>query len=204
MKKQISKYLSNLMEQKGNPSSLELFKEEKDYVEKNELLEVLSSESITIVEKEAAFRFSDAYIERSDKESEELISEEEEAFLNQPIHYLKEHMNEFIYLESSWFELIGVDAVSFEVDDVFRTYDVMLGLKQQKKLEARIKEFLKYELNGDEAKFDLMFNPEDGLWNLNFDLNSVEGFTEDMKFGEAFQIIYALLFKLVETLEEAK
>lgn len=204
MRKQLSQYLLNLIQQKGNPSSIELFKEEKAYIEKYNLLNELVKEPISIVEKEESLRFEDSYIERSDKESEELIAEEGQAFLNQPINYLKEHMNEFIYLESSWFELIGVDAVSFEVDDVFRTYDVMLGLKQQKKLEPRIKQFLENELNGDEAKFDLMFNPDDGLWNLNFDLNSLEGFKEEITFGEAFQVIYSLLFRLVETLEETK
>ncbi|WP_442593850.1 branched-chain amino acid aminotransferase [Neobacillus sp. D3-1R] len=199
MKKQMSQYLSNLIQQKDNPSIIELFKEEKDYVERNDLLSELSGEPITIVEKDSALRFADAYIERSNKETEELISEEGQPFLSQPIRFLKENMNEFIYIESNWFELIRVESVSFEVDDVFGTYDVMLGLKQPKKLESNIKQILENELDGDQAKFDLMF--EDGMWNLNFDLNSVKGFHEEMNMGEAFQTIYVFLFKLVETLE---
>lgn len=74
-------------------------------------------------------------MERSNKESEELISEENSAFLSQPIEYLKKNKDEFLYFESQWFELIGVEALSLEVDDVFGTYNAMFGLKFQKKWE---------------------------------------------------------------------
>jgi hypothetical protein len=178
---------------------LELHKEEKEYVEKHGLIE----ENITLIEKEADLRFSDAYIERSEKETEEVIGVEGQDFLNQPINYFKKHMNEFLYIESNWFEIIGVDAVSLEVDDVFRSYDVMLGLKLQKKYDRNIKEYLKEELR-DEAKFDLMFSADEGIWSLNFDLDSVEGFHEEMTIGEGYRLIYQFLFKLVEAVEAGK
>lgn len=152
-------------------------------------------------EKDANMLFSHAYIERSSKDTETMIAEESSSFLNEPIDYLKKHKNEFIYMELSSFEQIKVEAVSLEVDDVFGTYDVMLGLKLQKKYERYIKNFLNTNLTGDEAKFDLMFSHDDGLWNLNFTLNYVEGFHEELTIGEAFQLIYSFLSKLVEKAE---
>lgn len=200
LKKQIIQLISDMADQqKLAGKEIELFKEEKEYVEKHQLL----PSDFTLVEKDSSSRFSDAYIERSDKESEEVLAEEGSAFLNQSIDYLNKHMNEFIYIESDWMELIGVDSVSLEVDDVFRTFDVMLGLKLKKKIESSLKDYLIKELNGDKSKFDLMFNQEDGLWNLNFELNSVDGFNKEMTIGEAYQLIYRLLFKLVETVEES-
>jgi hypothetical protein len=192
LKNQVKNFISSM-------EKPELFKEEKEYAEKYLLL----PDSVSIREKDPDSRFLEAYMERSDKESEEVIQVEDESFLKQPISTLKKQMNEFIYLESNWFELIGVDAVSLEVDDVFGTYDVMLGLKLQKKMESLIKAELNDSLK-DEAKFDLMFSGDDGLWNLNFDLNSVEGFKEDMTIGEAFQLIYQFLFSLVAAVEENK
>lgn len=105
-------------------------------------------------------------------------------------------------MESKWFDLIGVDAVAFEADDVFGTYDVMLGLKLQKKFEPSIKEFLQNSLHNDGAKFDLMFDQGDGLWSLNFALNFVEGFNEEMSMREAYGLIYQFLFKLDEAVEQ--
>lgn len=195
LKNQLKNVITNMV----NGGKLELYKEEKKYVEKHGLIEG----NITLIEKEADSRFSDAYIERSDKETEEVIGVEGQAFLNQPIIYFKKHMNEFLYLESNWFEIIGVDAVSLEVDDVFRTYDVMLGLKLQKKYDRSIKEYLKVELS-DEAKFDLMFSADEGIWSLNFDLDSVEGFHEEMTIGDGYRLIYQFLFKLVEAVEAGK
>jgi hypothetical protein len=194
LKDQIEQYIS---EQKNNPNgTITIFKEEKEYVEKNQL-----ADDLQLSEKDASVRFTDAYIERCDKETENMIKNESSSFLSQKLDYLKKQKNEFIYLESNWFDLIGVEAVSVEADDVFGTYDVMLGLKLQKKFEKTLKENLNNQLHGDEAKFDLMFSLEDGLWNLNFPLNYVEGFHEEITIGEAFQLIYRFLFQLVEAVE---
>jgi hypothetical protein len=195
----LNKQMKNLIASVDDLQNLELFKEEKDYLLKHGLIE----EDTDLVEKSPELRFLDTYIERSNKESEEVIGEEGHTFLEQPLDYLKKHMNEFIYIESNWFEIIGVDAVSLEVDDLFGTYDVMLGLKIQKKFEPSIRMFLKDHL-GDEEKFDLMFSLDDGLWNLNFDLDSVEGYSETITLGEAFRLIYQFLFRLAEAVEEGK
>ncbi|MGX6443265.1 branched-chain amino acid aminotransferase [Neobacillus sp. K501] len=141
--------------------------------------------------------FENAYIERCNKETETMIATESNDFLEQTITYLKEHKNEFIYMESNIFEEIGVEGLSLEMDDVFGTYDVMLGLKLQKKFEKPLKEHLNAHLHGDEAKFDLMFSHEDGLWDLNFTLNYVDGFSDEISLSGAFEIIYRFLSKLV-------
>ncbi|AGK53321.1 hypothetical protein [Bacillus sp. 1NLA3E] len=199
LNKEMKKYISEIMgEQEASPKTIELYKEEKEYIEKNHLIEA----EVNLIEKNSASRFADAYIERGDKEQEEVIAEETAPFLEQPIDYFKKHKNEFIYVESKWFDLIGVDAVAFEADDVFGTYDVMLGLKLQKKFEPSIKEFLQNSLHNDGAKFDLMFDQGDGLWSLNFALNFVEGFNEEMSMREAYGLIYQFLFKLDEAVEQ--
>jgi hypothetical protein len=152
-------------------------------------------------ETNSGIQFTEVYIERCSKESETMISNETVEFLSHPLVYLKEHKEEFIYLESNTFEQIRVDAVSLEADDVFGTYDVMLGLKLQKKVEKMLKEKLETSLLGDGAKFDLIFSQDDGLWNLNFALDYVEGFQENITLGVAFQLIYQFLSDLVETVK---
>ncbi|MEH7118120.1 branched-chain amino acid aminotransferase [Neobacillus vireti] len=197
LKEKIQKYISEY----GSQSTTEgvvLFREELEYAEQNQL----AGES-HLVEKDANTRFADAYIERCDKETENMLKNESSLFLSESLQYLKKHKNEFIYLESKWFDFVNVEAISLEADDVFGTYDVMLGLKLQKKYDQKLREFLNGQLHGEEATFDLMFSNEDGLWNLNFALNYVESFREDMTMGEAFQLIYHFLFKLMEAVEKA-
>jgi hypothetical protein len=196
LKDKLKKYI----EDNPHGGKLAIFAEERDYIEKNLLVDNLNG----FEEKDSNARFEDAYLERCDKETENMLAQESSVFLNQPIDYLKKHKNEFVYIESIWFELISVEAVSIEADDVFGTYDVMLGLKLQKKHDKTIKEYLNNHLQSDEAKFDLLFSGEDGLWNLNFALNYIEGFNEEMTIGEAFQLIYRFLFILGETVEEKK
>jgi len=198
LKEKIKKYISE-KESQSTTEGVVLFREEIEFAEQNQL----AGES-HLVEKDATTRFADAYIERCDKETENMLKNETSAFLSEPLDYFKKHKNEFIYFESKWFDFVNVDAISLEVDDVFGTYDVMLGLKFQKKYDKQLKEYLNVHLSGEEAKFDLMFSNEDGLWNLNFALNYVEGFREEMTVGEAFQLIYHFLFKLVEAVEPAQ
>lgn len=193
LKKQMEIYISKALRE----TKVELFKEEKEYAERHHL-----AKDFTIVEKENITRFADAYIERCNKENEELISEESAAFLLQPLEYLKINKSEFLYLESSWFELIGVETLSLEVDDVFGTYNALFGLKFQKKIGNVLKAYLNNELQGGIGTYSLMFNQDDGLWDVNFSLNSVEGFKEEMSLGDALGLIYHFLFILVETIEE--
>ncbi|MFC3885995.1 branched-chain amino acid aminotransferase [Bacillus songklensis] len=207
MKQHIAEVIKVKEEQQAlqgeNKVELAMYKEEMNYVKKYDLLSDDIKENIILVEENPISRFSDAYIERVHKESEEVIAKETPAsFLTQPIQFLKQHKNEFIYLESHSFEMVKADAVSVELDDIFGFYNVMLGLKLQKKLETTLKTYLSNNLHGDELKFGLMFNQGDGLWDLNFALNYVEGFKEDMSIGEAYSLIYRFLFKLVEAAEE--
>lgn len=145
--------------------------------------------------------FTDVYIERCDKESETMIANESQSFLTQSIEYFKNHKNEFIYLESDNLDKIKVDATSLEIDDVFGTYDVLLGLKLQKKFDPAIRTYLQTHLHGEHAKFELMFNQGDGLWDLNFALNYVDGFKEDMTIGEAFDLVYSFISGLIQSIE---
>ncbi|WP_044336935.1 hypothetical protein [Rossellomorea aquimaris] len=177
--------------------SVALFPQEKEFALKHELVDAGK-----IVTPESSSRFKEAYIERCEKETEELIAQESFHFLNHPITYLKKHKNEFIFLELEWFDMIGVDAVSIEVDDVFGTYDAMLGLKLQKKYRSEIEQYLDKTLKG-ESSYDLLFNGEDGLWDLNITLNDIPDFHEELTMLAAYELIYDFLFHLLQTVDEA-
>lgn len=196
LKNKIKDYFSEeITKQKSD--TIKTYKEESNYAKKYQLLE----SNYSFSEREPNSRFTNAYIERYDKETEELLGEEKASFLDQPINYLKIHKNEFVFLESDWFDMVGADSVCLEVDDLFGTYEVMLGLKLQKKYEGAIKSYLASELIG-EKKFSLLFSQADGLWDFNFALNNVSEFHEEMTIGEAYRLIYSFLFKLMETVEE--
>lgn len=199
MKQYISSEVMGEAEQ-ATPSliTVEIYQEEKEYINKYKLI----SNDVTFIEKDPKTRFQNASIERCDKATEETLSKESFAFLEQPIDYLQKQKNEFLFLESDWLELIGVDAILLEMNDVFGTYSVMVGLKMQKKLGQSLKEYLRKELNGDKGRFELIFNQNDSLWDLNFALNYVNGFEENMSLEKAFRLIYQFLFKLVERTEE--
>jgi hypothetical protein len=145
-----------------------------------------------------------AHFEVCNKETEAVISTNENSILEKPITYLKDNNSAFIYLDSKDFEKIGVDSVSLELDDLFETYNVMLGIKLQKKYSAKIKEFLNRELGGVEPKFSLLFNQEDGLWDLNYPINHQVGYSEDLLIKEAFILTYQLIEKLLFEIKQEK
>lgn len=195
----IQTYIEKEMNVQGQ--SLSLYQEEKEYALQKELV----PQNLMIEEKEASLRFKDSYIERVDKETDELIAEESPlSFLDTPISYLKEHRSEFLYVESKWFEFIKLDGCSFEVDDVFGTYKVLTGLHMQKKFGSLLKQFFAEELNESPTSVQLLFNDKDGLWDVNIELDAIKEFNEKMSIGEVLVLTYRFFFHLVEYVENEK
>ncbi|KAA0964849.1 branched-chain amino acid aminotransferase [Sporosarcina sp. ANT_H38] len=192
LKKQLGKYITENM----TDNTIEFFEIDREYVAKHQLI----AGDVTVVEK--AFQFS--VIERCVKETENLIREEDQNFLNDSISYLKNHVNEFVYVEANAFEVIRVDAVVLEFDEVFEKYTALFGLKLQKKFGNDMKAYLDTHLHGDGAKYSVMFSNEDGLWDMNFALDYVEGFSEDLSFVEIYQLMYDFIFKMVDAVDEAQ
>ncbi|MDQ0411869.1 branched-chain amino acid aminotransferase [Mesobacillus stamsii] len=189
LKNQVEKYLATQDGSVDLPNVMREFAKQQGLIEGKET-KMIDSGSL----------FAQAYIERGDKETEDFLGKESFDFLEQPITYFKDRKNEFMYIESKWFDLIGVDAVSFEKDEVFGTYDVMLGLKRQKKLAPAIKVYLEQHLRED--GYDLLFDGDEGIWSLNFALNGLEGYKESLTIKEAFSLIYDFLFRMVESIEQ--
>ena len=198
LKKQLEQYIAELVQ--TEPQKIELHKEEKQYAEKHQLLPA----GVEVVLKDAASRFSDAYLERCEKETVALIIVETPKFLDTKIEHLKTHIEEFLYVESKSFDLVGIDAVSLEIDDVFRTYTAMFGLKMKKKYESAIKKYLDDNLSDEEGKYSVAFSGGDGLFDMNFALNYAAGFNEEMTFLEAYNLIYSFVFSMVAEIEDAE
>ncbi|WP_318616361.1 branched-chain amino acid aminotransferase [Sporosarcina sp. YIM B06819] len=192
LKKQMEQYISENV----RANKIELFDFEKDYVEKHQLL----PKGVTAAEK----TFYANVLERCDKETEELMGTEARGFLTEAVSYLKKHHNQFVYTESNIFEVIRVDAVALEFDEVFETYTALFGLKLQKKFGADIKAYLDNHLQGDGAKYSVMFSGEDGLWDVNFALDYMEGFSEAQSFEEIYMTIYRFVFNMLEAIETAQ
>lgn len=189
--------LQKLLEQ----DDVELYEEEKALIENNGLLS--NNQQLSgLNEKKPESRFLEVYIERSLKETDELVSTETGSFLEKPLHDLKENMSEFIYVESKWFDVIGIDAISLEVDDVFGTYEAMFGLKLKKNEETKIRDYVSENKLGETIKYNLLFNQQDGLWDMNLTLDHIKGFDEKMTFGEVLCFIYKYLFRLVLQIEQ--
>ncbi|WP_246231683.1 branched-chain amino acid aminotransferase [Sporosarcina jiandibaonis] len=198
IKKQLELYIAEALQ--NNPGKIELHKVEKEYAEKHQLLPA----GVEVVLKDAASLFSDAYLERCEKETVALIIVETPKFLEEKIEHLKTHMREFLYVESKSFDLVGIDAISLEVDDVFETYTAMFGLKMKKKYEARVKEYLEANLTGERGKYSVAFSGKDGLFDINFAVDYSAGFNEEMTFLEAYDLIYSFVFSMVAEIEDAE
>ena len=170
-----------------------LFPIEKEYAAKQGLI----TEQTEINDK--AWQFP--VIERCLKETEEVIKEENESFMNEPVSYFSKNAEEFLYVESEAFEIIGVDGIAFELDDVFKTHTVLFGLKVQKKWGAFLKEYLAANVGSN--TFSAMFSDKDGLWDVNVPLDHLDGFQKEMPLTDAMDLAYRFIFSLLEAIEAA-
>ena len=194
----MEQYITNALTQ--DAEKIELHPEEKGYAEKHQLIPA----DVEVVEKTADSRFADAYLERCEKATVALVLVETPILLEEKVDHLKKHNGEFLYVESTLFDILGVDAISLELDDVFGTYTAMFGLKLQKKYQAAIKDYLDRHLSGEEGKYSVAFSSNDGLWDMNFALNYADGFKKDMTLLEAYNLIYTFIFTMLEEIEDAE
>jgi len=192
IKKKLSQKITEATDQQ-----LTLTTEEKDYAIQHQLLS--ETANIVIIEKEQLF--TNAIIERFDKETEELISKDSYSFLQTPLVHFKEKLNEFLYLESPSFDVIGVDAIAVEYDEVFEVYTAMFGLAVQKKFGPAMKDYLDEHFHAENMNYSVMFAGNDGLWEVNLPLNYIDQFNENFTIEEAYVFLYSFIFSLVSTIE---
>lgn len=194
LKKEFQTFLHSLNEQ-SNP--VILLPIEKQYAIEHQLLE-----EADIHVTEDASRFVDLYAETVNKETDDVITENNRTIMEKEISYFKEHLAEYIYIESNAFDIVRIDALSIEVDSVFRTYEVMFGLRYPKKEEEAIRSFFNENLSGENHKYTIMFNSDDGLWDINLNMEHLKGFSENNKLSQILTLIYTFLFQLAAEKEK--
>lgn len=192
IKKKLSQKITEATDQQ-----LTLTSEEKDYAIQHQLLP--ETANIVLVEKDQLF--TNAIIERFDKETEELISKDSYSFLQTSLVHFKEKLNEFLYLESPNFDVIGVDAIAVEYDEVFEVYTAMFGLAVQKKFGPAMKDYLDEHFHAANMNYSIMFAGNDGLWEVNLPLNYIDQFNENFTIEEAYVFLYSFIFSLVSAIE---
>lgn len=187
----LKKQMELLMNEQVNVALLDV---EKAYVKKHA---TLSNENIT----ETTTLPVDV-IERCDKETEELLAEETASFLAMPVHYLKEHPNEFLYVASERLDVIRVESFALEFDEMFGVYSALFGLRLQKKQSEFLHTYLKAHLQHEKMTYSMIFAEKDGLWDVNIALDALGEFSEGASFDEVLVRLYRLIFALLEELED--
>ncbi|MFT8322697.1 MAG: hypothetical protein ABF649_17640 [Bacillus sp. (in: firmicutes)] len=196
IKKQMQRYIDN-QENKLQTGKYAFLPEEGTYIEKQSLLE---KTEISIAE--LSERFQPIYIEIAHKESDDSIQENiDNSFLSEKISYLEKNLDHYLYMETAAFDIIRIDALTIEVDSVFRTYEVMFGLHLPKKLEKSIRSYFDQALVEKELTYNLLFNNQEGLWEVNFPIEGLSTFSKEIKVFEALQLIYLFLFRMEEKIE---
>ena len=142
-------------------------------------------------------------LERCHKETEETIAVEQAAFLQQPITYFKNEIEQFLYVGAAEFEIAKMDAVVVEFDEMFKVHTALFGLSIQKKYSQALKVYLRDHLKGMLGSSSAMFNGDEGLWEVNVAFEAMESFKGDETIEQAIEkLIEFVKTMLVEVVGE--
>ncbi|MDE5053036.1 hypothetical protein [Niallia taxi] len=193
----INKNMKKYLESKSENEKIAALSVEKAYLLENGLA---AEEGIVIVS--FSEKLGEFYMELANKESDETVKEGLSAsFLEEKISLLKTNLDEYLYVETDLFDMIQVDGLTLEVDSVFRKYDGLFGFRAPKKQEQVIRSYFSEKL-GSETPYSLMFNNQDGLWDVNLPIEYMEGFTEELSVAAALELFYSFMFALGSLLDE--
>lgn len=145
--------------------------------------------------------FNEVIIERYNKETDEFIAKETIEFLQKPLTYYKENLQEYTFLETKVLDDVFVDGIAVEYDEVFEVYTAMFGLFIQKKYTNEIRAFLDEHYNSEEMQYSIMFAGNEGLWEINLPIDHLNGFNPSFTIEETYQFLYALIVKLVASIK---
>lgn len=137
-------------------------------------------------------------LERCHKETEQTLAIEPASFLQQPISYLKEKQEEFLFMEANEFAPMKIDAVVLEFDETFKVYTALFGLQLQKKYSEQLKVYLRDHLKGMLGSSSAMFNGAEGLWEVNIALDAIEGFTGEETIEQSVQLLVQFMEQLLK------
>ncbi|SDN04992.1 hypothetical protein SAMN05518871_103149 [Psychrobacillus sp. OK028] len=151
--------------------------------------------------KQAENLFNEAIIERYNKETDELIAKETKEFLQNPLTFYKEHLQEYTFLETKVLDDVSVDAIAVEYDEVFEVYTAMFGLFIQKKYTNELRAFLDEHYNPEKVQYSMMFAGNEGLWEINLPINYLKGYDDSFTIEDVYQFLYTLIFKLVASIK---
>ena len=145
--------------------------------------------------------FTVSALERCNKESEETVAVETAEFLQQKLSYFKAHQEEFLYAESSDFANAKMDAVVLEIDEMFKVYTALFGLRLQKKVGQPLKAYLRDNLKGMLGSSSAMFEGNEGIWEVNIALDAIEGFTGEETIEQAYELLINFVTNMLRALE---
>ena len=145
--------------------------------------------------------FNEAIIERYNKETDELIAKETIEFLQKPLTYYNDNLQEYTFLETKVLDDVYVDGIAVEYDEVFEVYTAMFGLFIQKKYTNEIRAFLDEHYNSEEMQYSIMFAGKEGLWEINLPIDYLNGFNPSFTIEETYQFLYTLIVKLVASIK---
>lgn len=146
--------------------------------------------------------FQPSVVERCNKETEEPVAGTDAAFYTQPISYLKEHEEEFVYVEANRLDVVGIDAVAVEFDRLYGGYTALFGFQMQKKYGDAIKSYLDKNLQQAAVPYSISFSGQDGLWEMNINVGAMPGFDDTQSFEQVMSAFYEFMFHLLESIEQ--
>lgn len=132
------------------------------------------------------------------KETDELVTPGDEKLLEQPLSTLKTQIEHYLYVAKPSYAEWKVEGFVLELDDIFRFYNLLVGIYIPKSKLPLVDEVLQSMWANPEFKYALTYEANEGLAELNVPLNYVKTFDEHATIGETITFSEELLRRISE------
>lgn len=132
------------------------------------------------------------------KETDEAVKLGDETFLAEPLTILKTQIENYLYVSKPHYADWKVEGYVLELDDIFRFYNLLVGLYIPKSKLAAVDEVLQSMWTNPDFKYALTYEANEGLAELNVPLNYVENFNERATIGETILFAENILKRISE------
>ncbi|MFC4354626.1 hypothetical protein ACFO0S_05965 [Chryseomicrobium palamuruense] len=132
------------------------------------------------------------------KETDEPVKLEDESFLAEPLSILKTQIENYLYVSKPHYADWKVEGYVLELDDIFRFYNLLVGLYIPKSKLAAVDEVLQSMWTNPDFNYALTYEANEGIAELNIPINYVKNFNEHATIGETILFSENILKRISE------
>ncbi len=133
------------------------------------------------------------------KETDELLHSFTQQDLSKAMSYFNDHLDHYLYVSKPEYQDFRIEGFVLETDDIFRFYNVLIGIYIPKSKMEVVKNEIDSIWNNPDFRYAFTYDANEGVAELNLPLNYLQGFDPTSSIETTIAFVESILKKFASS-----